>query len=230
MIMDESRESTPWLALRVHVPIACFRDAYSREYAQTYPFAPPSTVYGMLLSMVGEVNRLRHQGAKLVVGRLVAAPVSRVLRTTYRYKNTKDVTAGKNRSPDWHELLTDVRVVAWLADGEKEPAAGEEGTLKARVERALDDPGKVRRFGGLSLGESTHLVDGVWRLVQRPIGRDDKQESLEVLKPDERGIFTLPVWPNHVGSAGTRWGQFDVIEERPDWNPGEEDWTRIEPL
>ncbi|WP_422387114.1 CRISPR-associated protein Cas5 [Aphanizomenon flos-aquae] len=34
------------------VPIACFRQSPAREYAETYPVPPLSTVYGMLLSLV----------------------------------------------------------------------------------------------------------------------------------------------------------------------------------
>ena len=38
-------------------PVASFRVPRAREYFETFPCPPPSTVYGMLLSMVGEVNR-----------------------------------------------------------------------------------------------------------------------------------------------------------------------------
>jgi len=77
----------------VSVPIASFRVAQAREYWETYPCPPPSTVYGMLLSLVGEQNRLAHRGAEIALAitsdpqRLVdtRAPYpSVVLRTLWR--------------------------------------------------------------------------------------------------------------------------------------------------
>ncbi len=52
------------IALKVEVPIACFRQSRAREYIETYPVPPPSTVYGMLLSLLGEVDRYKHCGVK----------------------------------------------------------------------------------------------------------------------------------------------------------------------
>ena len=215
------------LLLRVHVPIACFRDPFSREYLRTYPIAPLATVYGFLLSMVGEIDRLQHRSAELFVGRLRESPVSRVLRTTYRWK-VNDITSGKNRSPDWQELLSDVRLVVGVRDGRAEPLAEERGTLRTRVEEAFDHPERIDRFGGLSLGESTHLIDGVWRWRNRPI---EEGEALELLRPDTSGTHTLPIWPNHVGASGTRWGTFSLDEiADPNWLPVEGDWTPVLPL
>ena len=224
--------SQPFLALRVHVPMACFRDAYAREYAQSYPFAPPSTVYGFLLSLVGEIDRLKHQSARIIVGRFNAPALSRVLRTNFRWKDVKEITSAKNRTPDWQEILTDIRVAIWLADGDSEPAAAQLGTLRQRVERALKDPSSVERFGGLSLGESSHMVDAIWPMeAYRERYEEDLDEELEILRPEQTGIYTLPVWPNHIGSAGTRWGAYEVFtpEESDRWTPSIEHWTEVMP-
>jgi len=51
-------------------PVASFRVPRAREYFETFPCPPPSTVYGMLLSMVGEVNRRVHEGAELAIAML----------------------------------------------------------------------------------------------------------------------------------------------------------------
>lgn len=53
------------IALYIEVPFASFRKSYARSLAETYPFPPPATIYGMLLSLVGEWYRSRHQGVKL---------------------------------------------------------------------------------------------------------------------------------------------------------------------
>lgn len=44
------------VALYIDVPCATFRNSRNREYGHTYPVPPPSTVYGMLLSFVGETD------------------------------------------------------------------------------------------------------------------------------------------------------------------------------
>ena len=41
------------LCLFVDVPMSSFRPMWSREYQETYPAPPPSTIYGMLLSLIG---------------------------------------------------------------------------------------------------------------------------------------------------------------------------------
>src|SRR5262249_55890440 len=73
--------------------------------------------------------------------------------------------AGTNARPDYQQLLTGpssqepfVPLVVWL-DSTGEPPG--ETALEVRVRGALSDPASVQRFGGLSLGESTHLVDEV---------------------------------------------------------------------
>ena len=69
---------------------------------------------------------------------------------------------------------------------------------------ALTNPASVSRFGGLSLGESTHLVDEVSLFEERTADRLRERSGLAFLLAD-RGRLTLPVWVDHVGSAGTRY-------------------------
>ena len=52
------------LGLHVTVPVACFRRGLAREYLETEQLPPPATCYGFLLSLVGEVDRRRHLGAR----------------------------------------------------------------------------------------------------------------------------------------------------------------------
>jgi CRISPR-associated protein Cas5t len=61
----------------------------------------------------------------------------------------------------------------------------------------------IDRFGGLSLGESTHLVDEIWLLDPAHEERlRNRTAQMYVLEP--RGLLTLPVWVDHVGGAKTR--------------------------
>jgi CRISPR-associated protein Cas5t len=175
----------------------------------------------MLLSLVGERDRLVHRGTELSMALLSDPQTSVLLRTLWRVKDKKvSPGRGNNKRPDFQELLTDVRLVVWLRQGSEETARP---TLFARVQTALKRPHEVSRFGGLSLGESTHLVNEVreWRQEDMRNGR--------VLIPDNTGDLSLPIWPDHVSSQGTRWGQFrlkeSVIEDQPD----EQTWIRVKP-
>jgi len=205
------------VSLYISVPVACFRVPRAREYFETFPCPPPATVYGMLLAMVGEVNRHAHEGTKIAIAMLSEPDYSVVLRTMWRVKNKNDGPGlGNNRRPDFQELLTDVQLAVWIRPGDSESVAT---SLAQRVSQALDKTADVSRFGGLSLGESTHLVDEVTYLRHQNL-----RGRLLLAEPD--GDLSLPIWPDHVGSA-TRWGQYrledcDLTEELP-----ERAWTVI---
>lgn len=81
-------------------------------------------------------------------------------------------------------------------------------------------PDFLRRFGGLSLGESTHLVHEL--RLSRP--SDPLQE--QILVSDIQGNLALPIWPDHVGSS-TYWGQYRLFETSFETNPCEETWMTI---
>lgn len=209
------------LHLYVSVPVASFRVAQAREYWETYPCPPPSTVYGMLLSLAGEPDRFVHQGAEVAVAIVSEPQRSVVLRTLWRVKDAKiGPGLGSNKRPDFQELLSDVRLSVWVQCGSAEQATP---SLLARLNSAFKTPASVSRFGGLSLGESTHLVNEVrlWRQGDPEIG--------QMLLSDEQGDLSLPIWPDHVGSRGTRWGQFRLEETPIAVQPPEEAWTVIRP-
>lgn len=192
------------VGLYVSVPIACFRVPRAREYFETFPCPPPSTVYGMLLSMVGESNRREHEGAEIAIALLSQPSYSVVLRTLWRVKDRKEGPGlGTNRRPDFQELLSDTRLAVWIRKGVRETATR---SLASRVEQAVQHPETVSRFGGLSLGESTHLVNDVSIL-------DDEGIRGRLLMGLDEGDLSLPIWPDHVGSA-TRWGQYHLLDER----------------
>lgn len=183
------------IGLRVSVPIACWRKGWAREHLETEPIPPPATCYGFLLSLVGEERRRRHLGARVSCTLLNRPARSTVLRTLWRVKSSKTPQGqGTNMRPDYQQLLIGAELVVWVDRGE-EPDDG----LEARVRAALADPGSVTRYGGLSLGESSHLINdlSLWRTPSLP---DDARTFVT----DPRGHLSLPVWVDHVGSAGTR--------------------------
>lgn len=195
------------LGIYVTVPVACFRKGMAREYLETEPIPPPATCYGFLLSLIGETQRHRHIGSRVTPVLIGKPPVSVVLRTVWRVKKTPLGSSGNTR-PDYQQLLTGVELLIWLDSSDEQPADGP--TLEQRVAAALANPASVSRFGGLCLGESTHLVDEVL-----PLNRIQNQFATQsgrafVLAP--KGRLTLPVWVDHVGSSGTRYATGDLIE------------------
>lgn len=103
---------------------------------------------------------------------------------------------------DRQELLTSVKLVLWLDSSEEKAGSP---YLEQRAKEALTHPERIERFGGLSLGESTHLVDEVKNFDDNPMkgGRGFLLAN--------NGRLTLPVWVDHVGSEGTRYVTGDVL-------------------
>ena len=193
------------LGLYVSVPIASFRRGAAREFWETYPLPPPSTVYGFLLSFVGETDRHRHVGARCTAGLIGEPETSTVLRQFWRMKEAKaGIGRGVNVRPDFQQILSDVRLVVWLDSSDEDQGDAATLTLEQRVQIALNPKERavVSRFGGLCLGESTHLVDEVSRLV---VESHISGEPLQMYLAEGTGNLPLPVWVDHVGSIGTRY-------------------------
>lgn len=187
------------LGVYVTVPVACFRKGLAREYLETEPVPPPATCYGFLLALVGESDRRKYVGSRVAPVLLNKPPTSVVLRTVWRVKKTPLGSPGNTR-PDYQQLLTGVELGIWLDSAVE---------LEDRVRNALLNPTSVTRFGGLSLGESTHMVDEVC-LLDRVADRLPKSGRVFLTAP--KGRLTLPVWVDHVGSAGTRYATGDLDE------------------
>lgn len=156
---------------------------------------PPSTCYGFLLALVGEENRIKHCGVRITPAMLVEPYHSIVLRTAWRIKvSLAGLGNGPNKSPVEQELLTGVELAVWI------DSSGEESVpnLEARILTALTDPAKICRFGGLALGESSHLVNDVKLILP-----SEKQKQ-KIFKLNVHGRMSLPIWVDHVGSIHTR--------------------------
>lgn len=207
------------IGLYISVPVASFRVPRAREYFETYPVPPPATVYGMLLSLIGETNRRVYEGAEIAIAVLSEPEYSVVLRTLWRVKNKNSgLGLGENRRPDFQELLTDVRLAVWIRDKEDG-----ENSLVEHLKNAFENPLQINRFGGLCLGESTHLIDEVKLLHRLPEG------FCQFLLNSEDGELSLPIWADHVGS-GTTWGQFsfDDIDLKINETIPDNAWTKIQ--
>lgn len=190
------------LGIRVTVPIACFRKGTAREFLETEQIPPPSTCYGFLLSLIGEPERTRHVGARVTCAAFEQPEISTVLRTVWRVKKLPLGTVGNTR-PDYQQLLTNNDILIWLDSSEEE---GSGPGLEQRVTNAVKHPSSIERFGGLSLGESTHLVDEVSFFESEAV------RACRVFLERRCGRLTLPVWVDHVGAAHTRYVTGDLVE------------------
>ncbi len=144
------------IALYVDVPCATFRQSRSREYGKTYLVPPPSTVYGMLLSLVGETDSKRHCGVKLAIAMLSQPQKSKILKKIRRFK-VSNLSDPRNTIPEHQEILTDVRFIVWVESSEEKGTP----TLVERIKHAETNPASVKRFGCLYLGESNDLVNSI---------------------------------------------------------------------
>jgi len=195
------------LSLLLTVPICSFRKGYAREYFETESIPPPSTIYGFLLSMVGEENRYDYIGSQIAYALLIKPQLSVLLRTVWRLKEKSPLGIGSNRRPDYQEVLTGLKLGVWIKAGD----------LSERLITAGRNPEKITRYGGLSLGESRDLVNDIkW-------SPDWPQEEAQWLISDPEGTLPLPIWVDHVGSKDTIWSQFSLkpgkLETPPENDP-----------
>lgn len=204
------------IALYIDVPFTTFRQSHAREYGKTYPVPPPSTVYGMLLSLVGEIDVNKHCGVRLAIAMLSQPQKSIVLRQLRRFK-VKDIHDARNTVPEHQEILSNTKFMVWVASGNDKA----QPTLTGRIEQALTNPSSNKRFGCLFLGESNDLVN-----VVKLVSDDYRLEARQWLIQDNTGELTLPYWVDHVGSKGTRRQRY-TLREISTQSPPELSWTII---
>jgi CRISPR-associated protein Cas5t len=185
------------MQLYLDCPCTSFPRSFARDYKETYRYPPPSTVYGLLLSLVGEVDMEAHRGVNLAIGIIGDdPPISRIVRKQRHHKFSKThmgtYPTSKFSKPNHQELLTDLKVVVKIDSNEEKATV----KLADRVAISLYTPSQITRFGGLSLGESWALVNGI-----RPYREADG--VIRWLVKDNRGLISLPIWINRKTTQGT---------------------------
>lgn len=207
------------ITLRVEVPYASFRKSYARSFAETYPLPPPATVYGMLLSLVGERFRRRHVGVRLAFAYKRVPLIATTLRKLSRYKYGVPGKQEKlGNAPDFIETLCGIDFLCWVdSSGEH----GTDPTLEQRIITALTAPESIDRYGVLCLGLSDDAVNDV-RLCETIEGEWYR------LIPHNMGGMELPVWVDHVGAAKTRWQRYNLeVRATMVAAPALDQWTEI---
>ncbi|WAS04553.1 hypothetical protein LQF76_11050 [Gloeomargaritales cyanobacterium VI4D9] len=117
---------------------------------------------------------------------------------------------GKFSKPNFQELLTDLQIAVRLDSSEESATV----KLTERVAIALSTPEQITRFGGLSLGESWAMVNGI-----RAYREEDG--AIRWLIKDNRGLISLPIWINRATGQGT----FQRFSWSTDWH--EHCWVTI---
>lgn len=231
------------ITLRVEVPYASFRKSYARSFAETYPLPPPATVYGMLLSLVGERFRQRHERVRLafayrchqdederrVCGRPCLPNIATTLRKLSRYKYGVPGKQSKlGNAPDFIETLCGIEFICWV-DSSKEKANEDDSTtgggrkLEDRIVEALQSPASVSRYGVLCLGLSDDAINDV-SLCEKTDGEWHR------LIRSEAGTMELPVRVDHVGAAKTRWQRYELEPKALIVSqPAEDQWMEMLP-
>ncbi|MDJ0690652.1 MAG: type I-MYXAN CRISPR-associated protein Cas5/Cmx5/DevS [Xenococcaceae cyanobacterium MO_188.B32] len=191
--------------LEISAPFASFKHSYSREYAGSYSYPPPSTIYGCLLSLVGETDMQYHQGVKIAISlcepakltALASKPqTSIVMRTVRRLKNA-DLNRPSNSKPDFQEILSAIKIIVGVDSSE------DTNNLESRIIQALTSPETIERFGGLSLGESRDLINDI-QIIKKP------SASLQWLTKNTKGKIKLPLIVDYLGSKNTKMEKFSL--------------------
>jgi CRISPR-associated protein Cas5t len=209
------------IILHIEVPYASFRKSYARSFAETYTLPPPATVYGMLLSLVGERFRSRHEGVRLAFAYKRIPQIATTLRKLSRFKYGVPAKQSKlGNAPDFIETLCDIEFLCWVDSSKEKPGTE---TLEARIVTAIQKPDEIDRYGLLCLGLSDDAVNDV-SLPRTADGRWHR------LLPSSAGSIELPVWVDHIGSAKTRWNRYQLELEAKGLNegPGDGDWAWTE--
>ena len=211
------------ITLYVEAPYASFRKSFARSFAETYALPPPATVYGMLLSLVGEHFRKRHEGVRIAFAYKQMPRIATTLRKFSRYKyGVPNKQASLGNAPDFIETLCNIKFLCWIdsseeAAGEDDNAKGE--TLEQRILTALQNPQVVSRQSILCLGLSDDAINDI-SLCETVKGKWYR------LFPNDRGSLELPVWADHVRGVDTRWQRYELEKEASEIisTPNEESW------
>ena len=216
------------LVLRVDVPMTGLRPMWAREYQETYPAPPPSTIYGMLLSLVGieRQDKNKHAGLRIALAltentkeslwqRREKGRIFRKFRRVAQSKRNADPLA--DRRPDYQELLLGLEFWLWVDDSQAEHP------LNNEIRKALDPQkrGEIVRHGALCLGESSHMVNQI--LIGPPHGKG------RFVALCEKGFLSMPVWSDHNTDRPTV-RNFEIREpEELSNTPPQDAWITISP-
>jgi CRISPR-associated protein Cas5t len=220
------------ITVYVQVPFASFRKSFARSFAETYALPPPATIYGMLLSLVGEHFRKRHEGVRLAFAYKKIPKIATTVRKLSRYKyGIPNKQSSLGNAPDFVETLCGIEFLCWIDSSQENPDSEEKlkgETLEQRILIALQNPQEVKRQGVVCLGLSDDAVNDIslcekngekwFRLFSDgnqgfPLVENIEDDKWHRLLPNDKGSIELPVWADHVRGFDTRWQRYELEKE-----------------
>lgn len=216
------------IILHLEAPYASFRKTFARSFAETYALPPPATVYGMLLSLVGEHFRKRHEGVRVAFAYKRMPRISTALRKLSRYKyGVPSKQSSLGNAPDFVETLCNIEFLCWIDSEQEKPLENGQAkgaNLEQRLWTALQRPEEVTRRGVVSLGLSDDAVNDVSLC-------ETFEDKWHRLLPNDRGSLELPIWADHVKGLDTRWQRYEFEKEPSEIALGPDSefwrWTEI---
>lgn len=205
--------------LYVDVPFASYTTAYSRYFLETYPLAPPSTVYGMLLSLIGEYNMRKYIGTEISIALISNPSKFKHIRTWHRYKDNKSaIGTGKNVIPKSIECLWDNKYSIWIRQGKSEH---NKISLCSQIKSYFDKTNIFPRQGVLSCGCSDNMINDI------SIWKNDNSKG-KILTISDMADLSMPVWVDHLNNKNTvYWKPCKLMECNPNEYPNENCWIPI---
>jgi CRISPR-associated protein Cas5t len=189
------------MIFRLDAPLAGFRPYEARDYQETLPLPPHSTIFGCLLSILG----VEPAAAGDYVGTRLGVAGQTGERSVVLRKMRRDPAkpkAGKLRvpafRPEYQELLSDVVLWIWVERGNAER------DLAGELVDALAHPERIARHGVVSVGESCFMLETIAVCSAAP------NDAL-VMRPSSDGSLSLTVWVDFVDRMRTRAARFDLV-------------------
>ena len=167
------------IQLYIDAPVASFPRRFAHDYRESYRYPPLTTVFGCILSFIGELDITAYPIDSVDVGVINKYPA--ISSVCIKYRNIAYMPGGKHAKareksyspgiypaslyskPNIKEVVTGTKIVAQINN---EP-------LAAKVLYSLH--GACDRFGILSLGESSAIVN-----------------CIREYRPEDGKIFWLP--------------------------------------
>jgi CRISPR-associated protein Cas5t len=151
-----------------------YRKPLSRAVQESYPFPPPATVFGSLMSFLGEMDPLKYLPCSIGIAYTVANKAT-VLYTQHKFK-TVGIPIGteSNKRPMLRDILS-FQEVYIILDSESQ--------LCKDVLKYLDKPTQDR-LGSWSMGESHNLINSIDIVTEIPL-------HAEKLVIDTRGEYVV---------------------------------------
>lgn len=200
------------LTVRVTSNWAYFRPPTSRNMRDTYAVIPPATAEGFLLSLVGSTDRADAEGCKIDIFQrkgYEAQPVV-VSRKIRRNKKPQKKDLPDPPKEGWSIVTpteNPIEKQQYLAEHEVFLRV-EGGTLEQKLQQAFATNWEsVDRFGALSCGESTCIVNSIDKIPNKEV----ETEDFLWLKPTQKGRITLPIKQSYLDLSQTLWGRFQWV-------------------